>query len=239
MAISQVDTPTLQFSNGTTSTGTEPTGTAQDDVLVASFLIESGSGAPVTPSGWTALAGPQSSVDSVFRGSVYYIVRGASAPALEWTWNGVDRYHELIISAWRGVSTSSPINTSATTTSGNRTTPDGPPVTPSVNNAAIITVCFHWNTADFGAPSGGWTAPTNYTRSHASALGDGSALAHRILSGGASVQEDPGEWAVSSSEDSWEVTLALTPTGSDPLPTYRSLKGILRPNAFATKFQRR
>jgi hypothetical protein len=213
MAITQVGTPTRAgFGLGTNVTGTEPSGTAQDDILVAAFFLDNDGGAPTPPASWNTLTGsPQLSVDSLFQGGVYWIKRGASAPSLTWTWDGDSVYREVIISAWRGVDGTSPINQSAVTTSGNRGTPDGPAVTPNVNDCAIITVCFHWT----GAASGGWTAPTNYNIDHTTNTNEGLGLARRILSGGSGVSQDPGAWsAAAGTDDCWEVTLALAPSGA-------------------------
>lgn len=65
-------------------TGTEPTGTAQDDVLIA--FLTSGTAAQTNPGGWTQV-GVSRTAGSTFA-TCWYIQRGSSAPNLTWGGGG-------------------------------------------------------------------------------------------------------------------------------------------------------
>lgn len=74
----------IAFINATTQTsftGTEPTNTAQNDVMIGMCSVTS-SGPPGGPAGWTKIGSDLANGTARF--NVWYIVRGASAPALVW-----------------------------------------------------------------------------------------------------------------------------------------------------------
>jgi hypothetical protein len=96
------------------ATGTEPTGTVQDDYMLALFITESGvGGADLSrPTGWS---NPDSepALGYAATGNVFMelagIVRGVSAPSFAFTWAAnapLSRQRELYIGTFSGVNTS-------------------------------------------------------------------------------------------------------------------------------------
>ena len=91
----------IAFRSATTTaslTGTEPTGAAQNDLLVAMVV----NGATVTgPSGWTQI-GTEINPSSGWLNSMWTIVRGGSAPS--YVWGGSSSGPKVSIAAYSGVS---------------------------------------------------------------------------------------------------------------------------------------
>src|SRR5437868_5623410 len=82
-----------------TITGTEPTGAAQDDMIVAHFSFVGDPGAFNAPTGWTA--GPADSISGALFRNSFYIQRGSSAPTYAFTWtNSVSG--EMSVQAFSG-----------------------------------------------------------------------------------------------------------------------------------------
>jgi hypothetical protein len=194
------------------TTGSEPTGTVQGDVLVALFIVDSTASTTVgIPAGWTSLY-TSVSPSNQFRQNLCYIVRGASAPSLAFTHSGnSSTYRELYILGFSGCSTSSPIDASANGgyTTGIALNPDPPAVT-AVSNAAMA-IAVGINRAG-SSTCGSWVAPTGYTiRSDNTPANDG-AIATKLLSVAGS--ENPSAFsgvASSGSQDAWQATVTLTP----------------------------
>lgn len=86
-------------------TGTEPTGAAENDILVAHLYIESDT-AVTAPSGWSnsfngaTMLAECNTAGRAFRSYAYWIRRGASAPALTWTF--LSSFRGLSIAAYSG-----------------------------------------------------------------------------------------------------------------------------------------
>ena len=70
---------------GTSTVGTEPASTVQNDILLAGWLSVQTDTVPTIPSGWTAIREDVDGTIRVGRVNIAYIVRGASAPSLTWT----------------------------------------------------------------------------------------------------------------------------------------------------------
>lgn len=122
MAISRVAFSGPFTANNANLTVTEPTGTQQNDVLFVWVAHRSTVGYDA-PAGWTKLEDQSSgditasSTSSISSGELFYIVRGASAPTLTFTKQAGtgDIAHSYCI-AYRGVDTTTPIDSSTSTT---------------------------------------------------------------------------------------------------------------------------
>jgi hypothetical protein len=148
-------------STAASSTGTEPTGTAQNDILIA--VAANNSSATITlPSGWTSLY--TGSNGGTIRTLVCYVVRGGSAPNLVFT-----NAAEVQIFAFYNYSTSSPIDAqSADGGSGGagNGTSDPPAVTVVSAKGAVVVTGGTTNAA-----GGSWVTPAGFTlRSPTNAL---------------------------------------------------------------------
>lgn len=186
------------FNADTTSpvTGTEPTGTAQNDFLFALFAVGAAATAVALPALWTPLRGP-ALVGSAFRYVVGYIVRGAAAPSLDFTWAGASGiYNELQVLRFSGNDTVSPIEaTSAGAVSGTGATTN-PPAATAVNVGGMaVAWAIQWQ--GLGSAGG---APAGYTMRSRASLGDDSIIATKAIA--ATGAEDPaamGTWGASNS----------------------------------------
>jgi hypothetical protein len=124
-----------------TITGTLPTGMAYGDVLICAY-IGSGSIANHTPpSGWTAFVSPFVVPDAALIAAYWRAHTQANpitvGPSV--TYNNSAR-HTLIVQAYSGVNTTTPIDVTATTavTAPYNTTLDAPSITTVTANAMII-----------------------------------------------------------------------------------------------------
>ena len=195
---------------GTSVTGTEPTGTVQNDVLIALYIVDSTSGTLGIPSGWTSIYSGVSPTPN-YRYNLCYIVRGASAPSLAFTHTG-SVYRELFIMSYSGCNTNAPINASVDGGgfTSNPQAPNPPSATATVANAMALAIGIGWN----GSASGGWTPPSGYTMRTDNTAGNDVMVASKLLvSAGA---EDPGAFGngtVSGSTDGWQATVILAPAG--------------------------
>jgi hypothetical protein len=180
-------------------TATEPAGSAEGDVILAAVLLEAGTNLN-TPSGWTLLAGP---VDpGPYLGWLFAIRRGASAPALGWTWT-TNSYFEFHLGAWSGcVSSGEFIDAQADGGTATTNAPNGPAVTTQTTDTTVIS--FAWTWAGWGASS---TPPTGYTERDAF---DGFDVGFADKAIGSPTTEDPGAWGGTNGSDAvWTYTIAL------------------------------
>jgi Tfp pilus assembly protein PilV len=115
--------PSIDFVNSTKGTQSgstlalaKPSGIQTSDVLIATVSIVNGNSI-TAPSGWTAIQNVASSGNdsSVLRMAMYYrVVPSGSEPAsYSWGLGSTSRPASGSITAWRGVSTSSPVDVSA------------------------------------------------------------------------------------------------------------------------------
>jgi hypothetical protein len=203
---------TYSTNNSTSITGTEPTGAAQNDIIIAAIIMEKNAFAQATPAGWTQLfLGQGASVDV----GLYWIRRGSSAPTYTFTWT-TSVWAEISLSAWSGaVQTGSPFEDYQNSGFGlsDPPNPNSPSVTTTSANAFVITVGAQWS----GWSTGGGTVPGGYTNVHNTASTDVGVAYKTVASPGA---EDPAAWANSiggSAETHIGFTLVLTPVGAPSL----------------------
>jgi hypothetical protein len=126
-------------------TNTKPTGTVQNDVMVANIYVVGTNPTITAPSGWTLVL---STLDgTTARLSTYYKVAGASEPAsYQWTFSGASMTEGGIITFY-GVITSNPIDVYGGQANAASTSYTAPSVTTTVSNAMLV--------AAFGAKAGG------------------------------------------------------------------------------------
>src|SRR5678815_840421 len=117
--------------NGGTKLGTEPTGTAQGDLLTAHFFAGEHT-AHTGPAGWTQIDQVDAASATV-RMSTWWIVRGASAPSYQFG-GPTDANSTVEIEARRGANTTTPIDGHNMTEIGNLGTADAPSITTGIAN---------------------------------------------------------------------------------------------------------
>ena len=143
---------------GTTLTITKPSGTATNDVLVASIAVTPSTATITPPSGWTLVrrmdnAGPTS--NSL---AVYYKAAGASEPAsYAWGLSG-SSFTVGGIQGFTGIDTASPLEVENGQSTASGTTHATPSITTSVANAMLVA-------SHAFASSQSWTPPSGMTES--------------------------------------------------------------------------
>lgn len=144
-------------------TGSEPTGAALNDILIAILYIESDT-AVTAPSGWTntfagtAALAENNSASGAYREYAYWIRRGGSAPALAWTFSS--SFRSLSIVAYSGAATSGdPFSFLSTAVRDDGTSSTYPSIsgTTLVSNEMLI-----WMVESFNTPTGAITVPSGF-----------------------------------------------------------------------------
>ena len=156
-------TPAFRAAASATTTGatltiTKPSGTATNDVLVASIAVTPSTATITPPSGWTLVrrvnnAGPTS--NSL---AVYYKVAGASEPA-SYAW-GISASSFTVggIQGFSGIDTASPIDTEAGQSTPSSLTHTAPGITTIAANSMLVA-------SHAFASSQSWTPPSGMTES--------------------------------------------------------------------------
>ena len=190
---------------GASVTAVEPAGAAQNDIILALITSEtkvSITDDPVTH-GWTQI---NVKAGASIRHQAYWIRRGAVAPYCLFQWSGITNY-AVSLSAWSAAITSgSPIGaTNLPAAFGTGTTLNSGAVTTTANDSVIITAGTH----NFGAPIGGWTAPSGYTAIDLGGTEAYMGSAYKALNGGTGTSQDPGSMGTTSSDENYAITLEL------------------------------
>ncbi len=157
----------ITFRAGSPGTGSSssltvnvPSGTANNDVMVAAIGVQAGIGsnASITaPSGWTQ-QGTTQQTNGVISLAVFTRVASSEPASYTWTFGGGSTGSSGIILSYTGVSTSSPLDGSAAfskDTSGS-TAHTGPSYTPGSSNTAVVAGCAE-------ASTGTWTVSSAFT----------------------------------------------------------------------------
>ena len=119
----------------TSTTITKPTGTVQDDLLVAHISVEGGDPTFATPSGWTQLFNGTGGGDVGV--AVYWRLAGGSEPAnYTFTWTDSENSEAAMV-RYSNVDTTTPIDAWASA-SGDDDMPLAPTVTTTTANTTVI-----------------------------------------------------------------------------------------------------
>lgn len=209
-AIVESSSVSVQASDSTSITATEPTGTVEGDLLVAVHSADSASSSPLgLPSGWSG----QSSQVSSCSARIAWIVRGASAPDLTFTAND-GRQQVVVMARISGFDVVDPVTSYAFTIGSGASIPNGPAAI--CGDGGIIFSALGSN--DFNLPT---DTPVGFTIAGfaQSSAGGGAcvaALTYQELATGATV--DPGNWGNSNIGDNVTFGFAVNEAGDDPAP---------------------
>ncbi len=201
-------------SSVTTLTIATPTGTATGDLLLATVSTD-GDRTLNTPADWTLLdQGQSSGSDSTL--AVFYRIATATEPANHtFTWSGGEEAAGAIV-RYSGVSTSNPIDASATGT-GQSTSPTSPAATALSANTRVVRVYGADDDDLSGSPypsgttgrlnieSGGGNGTTSL------GVADSSQLATGTTGAASFAQTGNEQWRA--------LTIVLAPPGTNPLPS--------------------
>jgi hypothetical protein len=197
MAISEVDTQTATTGNGTSVTVTKPSGTAQNDLLLAFFTSNSQNCTP--PTGFTEIS---DDVTEVFRMQIFYKIAGSSEPS-NYTFS-VNSDAPIVCSvvALRGIDTSDPIDIDpeVNATTGNQAEPY---TSPSVSGGDGGRLVF------FRAARRKNTTPISFTGAAATEMSDVGVGASTISYSHATYLAS-SEYATSGSKSGLAITASAT-----------------------------
>jgi MSHA biogenesis protein MshQ len=132
----------------------QPSGTAQDDVMIASIGVRPSSTTITPPSGWTLVRRINNSNSNSNSLAVYRRVAGSSEPAsYKWTLSG-SNYAVGGIQSFFGIDTANPIDVENGQTTANGTAHATPSVTTTVANAMLVTSHTFSSNRSWSPPSG-------------------------------------------------------------------------------------
>lgn len=163
MAVAYRSDTVSAFATAANITATEPSGAAQNDILIAFLYIESDT-AVTAPSGWsnsfngTTMLAECNTASHDFRMYAYWIRRGASAPSYAWTHSSA--FRGIVIVAYSGcVTTEQPFSFGVPVVRDDTTAATWPSTSGTTLTANELLV---WAGLGFGMAGAG-TPPTGYT----------------------------------------------------------------------------
>lgn len=202
------------FGTAANITATEPASAAQDDVLIAWLYIESDT-AVTAPSGWTntfasvAMLSECNTASDAFRLYAYWIRRGGSAPALQWTFASSNR--QIYVAAYSGARNSgdpfSFADHQVRDTTASKTFPDCSGTTLDANEMLV------WGGGTFANPSG-TTVPTGYTSRQAMSASISLASADLIQAGAGAASSASAVYTGGSNETTGAQLVGLRPAAA-------------------------
>jgi len=213
--ITYINRAEASATTGTSAQINKPTGTAQDDFMIA-LLVSTiasdtdGSTMSSAPSGWTNEYDYIQSATSGQHVYIYWKVAGASEPSsYTWTWTSSCGWVAQI-TTFRGVDTTSPIHVEGTVNQESSSSPMSPSITTTVDNCMIwlYDMCDDDDVpASGGAPSG----TTWIDQTEIASPGDGIGISTAYFvqaSAGATGNKD---WTLDAIEENSGQQYALKP----------------------------
>src|SRR6185503_4533877 len=119
-----------------------PTGTLENDIMIAQVAVRAGSSVTIAaPVGWTAIGASQTNSTTVLGQRAFWRLAGTAAadpgPYL-FTWDGSSQRVEAGIIAYSGVHATTPINVSNAQANAASTSVTAPSITPTVTNTMLV-----------------------------------------------------------------------------------------------------
>ena len=229
MAVPVFESLTTVITNGVTWTGQKPSGTAENDLLLAHLTFDQVAVVNVVPSGWSLLVGPLFPVGNDCRLFLYTKVAGGSEPT-EYTWTTATTRDEgaLVLMRVSGIDTAIPIDDTVTSVNDDNSSPTHASATMTTTVADTLALFFcsadesSAKTRPYWTPIGGMTTEYDFE-------GDSFVYAgcySETISSPASVQRT----ATSSNSDTSAMVLtsvrpggAAPPTPSPPIGSLASI----------------
>lgn len=203
MAISHVNTQNATQGSSASVTATKPTGTAENDVLIAFLTSNNQNCTP--PAGWTEVT-EVDVVEGVFRFQLFYKVAGASEPASYAFSVPVSTILVLTVSAWRLVDTVTPFDIDPSVVAS--LTQSEPYSTPTISGGTRGRVLYYRAARD------NTTTPITFTESTSgvSELSDTGVTDGSSVSYSGALFADDGDYETSGSKSGLAVTASATET---------------------------
>jgi hypothetical protein len=118
----------------------KPTGTVQNDVMIAAITIRGGSGVTITaPNGWTSIQNTNTAGNEIKTQSWYKVASGSEGSSYTWTWTGA-RAASGVVASYSGVDPNTPIDTSGSQANSSATTHTAPSITPTNGSNYLVVI---------------------------------------------------------------------------------------------------
>lgn len=222
MAISFVGSNTNRNVSGTALTVGLPATETNDLVVFFSACGDVAKGGPPSTSGYTTIADVITGLGPTCRLHASYSFVPASTAGLNVNVPGTGSSSIGLLGAalvFRGVH-ATPLDVAVTTFTANSVVPNAPAITPSSNDCCIVVAAANRiDDSSAGSISGYLPSPSVQDHTTTGSLATTIAAAYRVLSGGASVAEDPLAWSTWGSASSCSLTIALRPIAFADLNT--------------------
>ena len=218
-SITYINEAEASATTGTSAQVNKPTGTAEDDFMIALLVSTIGSDTDGStmfsaPSGWTSEHNYTQTAPSGQHVYIYWKVAGASEPSsYTWTWTSSCGWVAQI-STFRGVDTTSPIHVEGTVNQETSASPMSPSVTTTVDNSMIWLYDMSDGSAvpaGGGAPSGTTWVDQTEVATPGNGLGISTAYFVQASAGGTGNQD----WTLAASDENSGQQYALKPAPAD------------------------
>ncbi len=180
-----------------------------------------------TPTGYTLIEGGTGTTATSVRYNASYKFM-TSTPDTALTLSNLAGEDHTVVTVWRNVDTTTPMDVTDTRAEGTTGNPNPPAITTVTNNAMIVAVLFEDDIT--GTP----TPPSGYTLAGFQSVTFG-AVAQAYRSQTNAGTEDPGTWSISTNNDQYvALTIALRRSGNVPVSPTPSLTRTVTPTNTAT-----
>ena len=148
--------------SGSPATQNKPTGVVSGDVMLAWLYVDLNATVSTPATGWTQLDLQASATSGqTYNMYVYYKVAGASEPtSYSWTLSAAN-YNEVLITAFSGVDTTTPIDAHGIRDAGSTASLTTPTITTSTANDCLVAMLVCWNGNAGASAQNSYTLPTN------------------------------------------------------------------------------
>ena len=195
-----------------------------DFVLVTTYSDDT---TITTPSGYTLIEGGTGTTATSVRYNASYKFMTAS-PDTTLTLTNLAGEDHTVVTAWRYVDTTTPMDVTDTRAEATTGNPNPPAITTVTNRAMIIPVMFVDDIV--GTP----TPPSGYTLAAFRSVTAGGVAQSYLLQSSAGT-EDPGTWSISTNNDQYvALTIALRRSGNVPVSPTPSLTRTVTPTVTRT-----
>ncbi len=215
MAAPVVESVTTAITNGSSWTGTKPSGTVDDDYLIAHLTLDQVDTVTSVPSGWSLLHGPITPVGNDTRLYIYTKVAASEGADYTWGLSASNAEGALCLMRVSGVDTGAPVDVSDAATQDNNSATSHPSAT-IVTTVADTLALFFCAADESGAKArpywqaiGGMTTEYDFE-------GDSTVYAGAYSETIASASSVQRTATTSSSDTSALVIMALRPSGTAP-----------------------
>jgi len=137
-AITFVDSISGNYEAGSSTVAVSlPSGLQEDDIVIVTYVQDALNQTVAVPSGWTSIYTADDAVPDM---AVFYKIMGATPDTTVLVYEDVEDTGIYVAAAFRGVDTTTPLDTTPTNASNSVGMPDAPSITTTTDNCCIVAV---------------------------------------------------------------------------------------------------